>query len=205
MFFRSTRACLLLAAGGALLSSALPAQAAVAYLAPGLTGRYFNGYWSGDPNFFSTNTPEFTRTDSSIDFSDKTFNHDYFSLNAWNFDGTSLSDEETFSVEWTGQLVVGATGAYNFDTYSDDGIDVFIDNTSVISNPGIHSPTTNTGSISLASGIYPIKFYYGEQNIHSVARLRWKHASASTYEVVLTQAPGSPVPGPLPQIGRAHV
>ncbi|MFN7898230.1 MAG: PA14 domain-containing protein [Synechococcaceae cyanobacterium] len=197
-------------AGAMLLGSILPSQAAVSLLVPGLSGRYFDGYWDGDSNFFATRTPVFSRTDTSINFSDKMFNKDHSSsfgsLGAWGLDGTSLSDEETFSVEWTGQLAVDDTANYTFQSLSDDGIDLLINNVSVISNPAPHSPALDTGAITLSPGSYPFKFYYGEQNIHSVARLQWKLATASdsSYAVVSTLAPlpyAATAPGPLPLLG----
>ena len=71
----------------------LPSQAASGYTAPGVTGNYYSGYWYGDPNFFSTSTPEFTRVDSRINFSD----YDA-TLDSWQFSGTALQSQELFSV-----------------------------------------------------------------------------------------------------------
>ena len=127
-----------LISGAALLGSTLPAHA-IAFLAPGVTGKYFDGYWAGDPTFFTSNAPAFSRLDSTINFSDAASG---LGLDSWNFSGTPLQSngEELFSVEWTGSLVVDSTENYTFRTLSDDGIAVFIDGIGVISNTSIHPP-----------------------------------------------------------------
>ena len=129
-------------------------------------------------------------------------------MTSWSLGDTATKDEETFSVEWTGQLVVDNAGSYTFQALSDDGIILFVNNTSVISEPKLHPPTIHTGVINLSPGTYPFKFYYGENLIISVARLQWKLSSEddSTYALVPTLAPltkTASVPGPLPLLAVA--
>jgi hypothetical protein len=186
----------LLCFGSVVSALALPGKGAVAYSSSGLSGRYFDGYWYGNANFFTLNTPVFSRTDSQINFSDTVYNQNYSpALTPWGFGGTVLADEETFSVEWTGQLEISAAGTYDFQILSDDGIELFIDNIAVISNPFTHAPMFDTGTIALAAGSYPLRMVYGEEFIVSVAQLSWRAAGTPTYNVINT------VPGPLPVMG----
>lgn len=186
----------LLAVGAASCVLTPPGKAMLSYSGPGLTGRYFDGYWNGNGNFFASRTPLFSRNDQLISFSDAVYNRDYGTpLNPWGFAGTALADEETFSVEWTGQLMVESAGTYAFQTLSDDGIQVFINNLPVISNPNIHPPTINSGILSLAAGSYPVRVLYGENMTHSVAQLSWRPIGATSFSVIHT------VPGPLPVMG----
>ncbi len=168
----------------------------ITYSNPGLNGRYFDGYWNGDVNFFNSRTPIFTRTDQVISFADSIYTRDYAAPpRPWGFGGTVLADEETFSVEWTGQVTVSSAGTYEFQSLSDDGIQVLIDNLPVISNPTVHAPTLNTGALNLAAGSYPVKVLYGENFIHSVAQVSWRPVGATSFSVINT------VPGPLPVMG----
>lgn len=198
--FQGFAACCL---GGAwLLGAATPAEAGISYAPAGLSGQYYDGYWNGDSNFFTSGTPVFTRNDHSISFSDAQYNNDYPPpLNPWGFAGTTLADEETFSVSWSGFLQVDTADTYVFRTRSDDGIMVYINKIAVVSNPFPHAPSFDTGSISLAVGLHPIEVFYGEQNIHSVAQLEWKAASASTFDLMSSGSPLSAAPGPLPLLG----
>lgn len=185
-----------------LLGAATPAKAGLSFTPAGLSGQYYDGYWNGNSNFFTSGTPVFTRHDQAISFSDAPYNKDYPpSLNPWGFAGTTLEDEETFSVSWHGFLQVDTADTYVFRTRSDDAILVNINNTAVVSNPYPHAPSFDTASISLAAGLHPIKVFYGEQNGHSVAQLEWKLASASTFDLMASGAPLSAAPGPLPLLG----
>jgi hypothetical protein len=167
-----------------------PTQAAPGFALPGVSGSYYSDYWNGDPNFFSANTPVFSRIDSAIAYSDYDAN-----LTSWGFAGTPLASQELFSVLWTGSLVIETPGNYEFRTLSDDGIQLFVDNSSVIANTTIHAPTYDYGSIALAAGIVPFKVYYGENYILSVAELSWKLPGAADF------TPINSVPGPLPLLG----
>jgi hypothetical protein len=188
--------------GVSLLGTATRANAGLSLTPAGLFGQYYDGYWNGNSNFFTSGTPVFTRNDQAISFSDALYNNDYPpSLNPWGFAGTTLEDEETFSVSWHGFLQVDTADTYVLRTRSDDAILVNINNTAVVSNTVPHSPSYDEGAISLTAGLYPIKMFYGEQFIHSVAQLEWKVASASTFSLMATGAPLSAAPAPLPLLG----
>jgi glucose/arabinose dehydrogenase len=81
---------------------------------------------------------------------------------------------DTFSVRWTGQVRAKVTGAHTFYTMSDDGVRLFVNGQAVIDNWTDHSPTENTGAISLTAGQkYDIRMEVYENGALAVAQLRW--------------------------------
>jgi hypothetical protein len=193
--------------GVSLLVTAVSAKAGLSISPAGLSAQYFDDYWAGNSSFFNGKTPVLTRNDLAIGFSDTQYNVYYQSsqfpspLNPWGLGGTSLADEESFSVTWHGFLKVDAADTYVVRTLSDDAITININNTSVLSNLITHSPIYDEGSIFLAVGLYPIEVLYGEEFIHSVAQLEWKVASSSSFGLLTTAAPLSATPGPIPLLG----
>lgn len=131
----------------------------------GLIGRYFNGQALGG-------TAVYLRTEN-VDF-------------AWSAapaPGVAVSD---FSVEWTGQLQAPTSGTYQFQTISDDGVRLTLNNASLIDNWVSHATTTNTsGSVQLLAGQrVPISLKYFNGNASGTVRLLWKKPGATGFEVV---------------------
>jgi len=118
----------------------------------GLTGSYF-------PNATLTGSPAGVRTDShaaagAIDFNDSVENWPV----AYGFPAVG---SDNFSVRWTGQIRVPTTGPCVFQTSSDEGVRLFVNNVQVINNFTAHTTTTNTGAVSLTAGVlYDIKLEY---------------------------------------------
>jgi hypothetical protein len=95
-----------------------------------LSSDYCNGYFYGNPSYFTSNTKAFTRQDSFIAFTDGSTSPPVVN---WNFTGTPLDGvPDRFSVRWTGSLQVDTAGAYGFQTVYDDGIIAYLDNAVVI-------------------------------------------------------------------------
>ena len=182
------------------LSPLLLASSAMAAGFTALSGDYHSGYFYGNPSFFTSNTKAFTRQDSFIAFTDGSTSPPYVN---WNFTGTPLNGvTDEFSVRWTGSLQVDTAGTYSFQTLSDDGIIVYLDNSVIISNPTIHAPQFNVTSLSLSAGSHPFELLYGENRGGSVALLQWKKPGDSSFSTILSQ-PVVPTPGPLPLLGLA--
>ncbi len=93
---------------------------------------------------------------------------------------------DNFSVRWSGTLVAPSTGSYAFQTYSDDGIRVWINGVALINNWTDHSPATDTSAgITLAAGqVVSVVVEYYEAGGGAVARLRWRTPGATAYAVI---------------------
>ena len=125
----------------------------------GLTGTYYN---NRDFSSFAM-----SRVDSQINFN-------------WGNSAPNVSmNADTFSVLWTGALIVPKAETYTLYTKSDDGVRVWIDNNVVIKNWGDHATTENSGRVYLTEGYHAIKIDYYENRGQSVMQLLWKSPSIS--------------------------
>jgi hypothetical protein len=93
---------------------------------------------------------------------------------------------DNFSVRWTGTLTVPTSGSYRFQTYSDDGVRLWIGGTQRINNWTDHSPTTHsTGNITLTAGQrVSITLEYYERGGGAVMQLRWRRPGQSSYVAI---------------------
>jgi hypothetical protein len=132
----------------------------------GLTGNYFN-------NKKLTGTPVLTRVEA-IDFD-------------WGLGSPALNiNIDQFSARWTGRVYAPLTGAYRFETRSDDGIRVWVNGAQLINNWTGHKPTINTSVVVYleAGQSYPIKVEYFESAKGAVLSLRWQLPGAYTTAVI---------------------
>jgi Glycoside hydrolase family 44/PA14 domain/Fibronectin type III domain len=92
-------------------------------------------------------------------------------------------DADTFSVRWTGQVKPTATGSYRFQTQTDAGVRLWLDNRLLISNWSDHPLTTNTSTVVLlvAGRKYDIKLEYHENTGVAVARLLWQRFGLTAF------------------------
>ena len=182
------------------LSPLLMASSAMAAGFTALSGDYYNGYFYGDPSYFTSNTKAFTRQDSFIAFSNDGTSPPYVN---WDFTGTPLDGvTDDYSVRWTGSLQVDTAGTYSFQTVSDDGIIVYLNNAEVISNPTLHNEFTNTATLFLSAGSHPFEILYGERGGRSTALFQWQKPGDTSFSTILRQ-PVAQTPGPLPLLGLA--
>jgi len=72
----------------------------------------------------------------------------------------SPSLQEWFQIKFTGNLEVTTPGSYNIRVLSDDGAKLWIDETLIIDNDGVHGPNSVNQNISLSAGIHPIRLDY---------------------------------------------
>ena len=134
--------------------------------AGGLRASYFN-------NRTLSGTPALTR-DEAVDFN-------------WGSGspGTGVGSNN-FSVRWTGKLVVPSTGAYQFQTESDDGVRLTVNGQRLVDNWTDHSPMLNTsGTVNLVAGqqVDVVMEYY-ENGGGAVARLRWQLPGAAGFVAI---------------------
>jgi hypothetical protein len=118
----------------------------------GLYKTIYDGYFADDPTWFATATV----ISSSLNISPIELGY----------------SGDKFSIEWVGYFRAETTEDYTFHMNSDDSAFLWIGSSAIsgytvgnalVSNPGIHTPIENSGSISMvAGGVYPIRIQYGE-------------------------------------------
>lgn len=113
---------------------------------------------------------------------------------------------DNFSVRIEGYILAETTGTYTFETFSDDGVRLFVNSSTVINNYTDHAPTINTGSISLVAGTwYPILIEHYERGGGQRLRLRWRTPGSGSFVTPPASALSQTLPivsqGPLTQEG----
>jgi PKD repeat protein len=97
---------------------------------------------------------------------------------------STLPSDEHFSVTWDGYWYVPVAGTYDFLLKSDDGSWLWIDESLVVDNGGLHSPQIRYGSATLSEGYHHIVVKMFEQTGQAVARLDYKNATMAGYAPV---------------------
>ena len=83
-----------------------------------------------------------------------------------------------FVFSFQGYINIRRAGTYTFYTSSDDGSKLYINNTQVVSNDGLHGTTEKSGSYSFAQpGIYPFKVNYYQEGGGAVLTVSWQATS----------------------------
>ncbi|WP_280151098.1 PA14 domain-containing protein [Piscinibacter sp. XHJ-5] len=132
----------------------------------GLTGQYFN-------NTTLSGTPVLTRIEA-VDF-------DW----AYGSPGSGVGTNN-FSARWTGTLEISATGAYQFQTVSDDAARVYVNGALVINAWTPHGTRTDTSAnVNLTAGQrYTITVEYLEKTSVATMRLRWKVPGSASHVAI---------------------
>jgi YVTN family beta-propeller protein len=109
--------------------------------------------------------------------------------------GTGVN-ADNFSVRWTGNLLVPATGTYRFQTESDDGVRLWVNGVQQVNNWTDHAPTLDTSAgINLVAGqVVPVVLEYYEKGGGAVMRLRWQAPGETTFVAVPAQRLAAPPP-----------
>jgi large repetitive protein len=132
----------------------------------GLTGQYFN-------NITLSGAPVLQRTEA-VNFGWST-----------NSPGPGVNVNQ-FSVRWTGKVEATATGKFQFQTASNDGVRLWINGVLVINNWTNHATVNDTSAaISLTQNQrYAVTMEFYDASGAAVARLRWKRPGQTTYAAV---------------------
>ncbi|MEM8873799.1 MAG: malectin domain-containing carbohydrate-binding protein [Planctomycetota bacterium] len=139
---------------GGLLDVELPAIST--NYAPGLVGSYYN-------TRFLTELVE-TRIDPTIDFI------------GWNLHppDTSVLPDKQYSVRWEGAVLIDQPGAWEFETFSDDGVRLWIDGQLIIDNWTNHPGTYDVATINLDAGWHELRLEYYQNFGGSVMMLSFE-------------------------------
>ncbi|MBT8151559.1 MAG: NPCBM/NEW2 domain-containing protein, partial [Gammaproteobacteria bacterium] len=73
------------------------------------------------------------------------------------------SQTETFALVFTNTLQISVADNYDFSATSDDGSRIYVDNTLVVDNDGLHGSRQRTGSIFLNPGSYSFRVEFFEK------------------------------------------
>jgi hypothetical protein len=112
---------------------------------------------------------------------DREINNNYGN-GAPNVAGMGADD---FSVRWSGSVQAPVTGTYVFETTTDDGVRLWINNNLLIDKWFGQAPTSYTASVSLQAGQkYNLRMDYYEGGGGAYARLRWLTPGASQQVVI---------------------
>jgi hypothetical protein len=93
---------------------------------------------------------------------------------------------EQYSVRWSGQIKAPYTGTYYFQTYTDDGVRLWVNNNLAIDKWVLQAPTSwNSGAINLTAGTkYNIKMEYYERGGGETARLNWDTPEVHSFQLI---------------------
>lgn len=141
----------------------------------GLDWQRFHGSWNALPDF-ATLTPAASGTTST------------FSLGLGE-------PEDKFAYHFTGYIDVPADGEYLFYTTSDDGSKLYIGNTEVVNNDGLHPMVEKNGSIGLKAGKHAITVDCFEKTGGEGLIVHWSGPGLAKSEVpasVLYRVGGAP-------------
>ncbi|OQZ03636.1 MAG: hypothetical protein B6D34_06865 [Candidatus Brocadia sp. UTAMX1] len=92
-----------------------------------------------------------------------------------------------FTIEWDGFLKIEESGDYTFILSSDDGSELFLNDSKVIDNGGQHGIVKKIKTISLESGFYRFHMRYFDVGGGAVLSLKWKMPNAYESVIPLSQ------------------
>ncbi|MBX6379658.1 MAG: fibronectin type III domain-containing protein [Thermoflavifilum aggregans] len=120
----------------------------------------YTGNWNNLPNLNNL-TPVFSGTSN-------------------NFSLSPATQSTYFAFAWNGYIHIPYSGTYTFYTNSDDGSQLFINNTLVVNNDGLHSATEKSGTYSFTQpGWYPITVWYYQQTGGFSLTVSWAKSSGT--------------------------
>jgi len=76
---------------------------------------------------------------------------------------TPRNQDDLFSFDYSGYLMVPESSVYIFSISSDDGSRLWIDDHPVVNNDGLHSLAEKSGAIALAKGFHKLRIAYFER------------------------------------------
>ncbi|HEX8545958.1 MAG TPA: PA14 domain-containing protein, partial [Cytophagaceae bacterium] len=96
-----------------------------------------------------------------------------------NFSISSRNRNDDFGFEYLGYVNIESSGVYNFFTNSDDGSKLYIGQTLVVDNDGLHGDAQRSGSIGLKPGKHAIKVVFFERTGQEVLEVRYEGPGVS--------------------------
>lgn len=112
-------------------------------VSPGIRYSYYEGDWDSLPRFEELTTG-LKGILANIDFSPR-------------------KQVEHFGFSYSGFIRIPVTGVYSFSTDSDDGSRLYIGDTLVVDNDGLHGLTEKNGVLALSAGLHPLRVTFFEK------------------------------------------
>jgi len=155
-------------AGNTSPTSGLASVTVPAVAPSGLTGSYFD-----TASFTSLKV---TRVDSRVAF-------------GWGTAAPATGmGADTFSVRWTGKVIVPATGTYTFYTQSDDAVRLWVNGQQIVNDWTAHTLKEDKRAIALsATQAYSVKMEYYENTGQATAKLLWSGSGLTKQLVPASQ------------------
>ena len=85
-----------------------------------------------------------------------------------------LDKKENFGHTFTGYIAINEQGTYHFETTSDDGSRLLINDELVVDNDGLHSKTSKSGFVHLDKEMHKIVVEYFERGGQELLEVNWK-------------------------------
>ncbi len=101
---------------------------------------------------FASLTPKGYLFDSKLDVTTKQM--------SGGFPGIDPTRNENFAIRFEAPLVVDTEADYTFKVVSDDGSQVFIDDTLIVDNDGAHTTQDKSGPVHLVKGTHALRVDY---------------------------------------------
>jgi hypothetical protein len=99
---------------------------------------------------------------------------------------------EWFAIDYTGRFWIEHSGQYRFSLTSDDGANLYIDDTMVIENDGVHAPIEKEAEAELATGLHRLRVSYFQGPREEVALILKVAAPGEEFRVFRTDDFGRP-------------
>jgi hypothetical protein len=141
-------------AGNASAPSQTAISGPLANLAPRVIYHYYANVWSQMPDFTQL-TPDKVGAVAGFDLSVRQRN-------------------ESYTLEFIGELEVPASGAWTFTLNSDDGSMLWIDGNLVVNNDGLNGAQTHSGSVTLGAGVHAITVGYLQNTTNQSLSVLWE-------------------------------
>lgn len=167
-----------------------------AQVTPGLTGDYWENTTTPNPAPTPPAAPTtaITRTQiqTVLDFDDANANVPAAPALPW-----ICTPVDNFFVRWTGFIRGPVTGTVTFETFTDDGVELRVDNNAIVTNWTFHGATANTGTFDMVlNGWYPIQILFFEGTGGARFRLQWSYTGQGLQVVPSTHLSATPPPPP---------
>ncbi|MFK7827708.1 MAG: PA14 domain-containing protein [Oligoflexales bacterium] len=131
----------------------------------GLIQKYYLGDWDEIPDFLELSAEKEQLVPS---------------VNLGEYSSRSLN---YFGLTFDGFLEIEFEGQYTFELTSDDGSKLYIDDSLIIDNNGLHGSIAKQNTIFLQRGLYPIRVEYFEKKGGQSLGLRYQYGESNLHEI----------------------